>query len=116
MLKLVNGILIAAMLVMAFWLYGLERRSREVERKIAVLSGEIDEQREMIALLDAEWAALTSPRRIEALAVKYLHLESLKPTQIITQSDITDRIPEGDGPSAPDGDGSPSGGISEEIQ
>lgn len=116
MLKLINGVLVALMLGLAFWLYSLEYRSRAAEQRIATLSGEIREEREMISLLKAEWAHLTRPQRIEALALKHLDLEQLKARQAIAPQDIATRLPELDGFRAPYEDSDPIANMLQEIQ
>ncbi|QPC44879.1 hypothetical protein HW532_20570 [Kaustia mangrovi] len=116
MVKLINGALIALMLALAFWLYQLEYRSRGAEQEIARLNAAIRKEREMIGLLRAEWAHLTRPQRIEALARKHLDLVQLKPRQIIGPADIATRIPELDGFRAPYEDTDPIGNMLKEIQ
>lgn len=47
---------------------------RKEEMKLANISRQIESEREKIRILNAEWAFLNDPARLEALSAKYLNL------------------------------------------
>lgn len=96
MLKAINIVLLSGLLVLSFWLYQFENRSRMADGEMRRLSGEIAKEKDAIRLLRAEWSYLTRPRRIGGLAQRHLDLEESKPEQIITAAKILERIPERD--------------------
>jgi hypothetical protein len=53
-------------------------------------------ERESIAVLRAEWAHLTRPTRIQALADQHLDLKQLTMDQIVQVTDLPDRAPKVD--------------------
>lgn len=96
MLRVINGILVAALLCAAFWLYQLEYQARVAEDQIRGLKRQIQSEYEAIRLLRAEWAHLSRPQRIEELARKHLPLAPLKAQQIVSAKDLVKAIPEYD--------------------
>jgi cell division protein FtsL len=95
-LRVINGILVAALLCAAFWLYQLEYQARVAEDQIRGLKRQIQSEYEAIRLLRAEWAHLSRPQRIEELARKHLPLAPLKAQQIVSAKDLVKAIPEYD--------------------
>ncbi|WP_137390775.1 cell division protein FtsL [Rhodoligotrophos defluvii] len=116
MLRIINGILVACLMGVAFWLYQLEYQARVAEDEIAALKRQMTGEYEAIRLLRAEWASLTRPQRIEELARKHLTLAPLKPEQIIPARDITRAIPEFDRFRKPDQDGDPIANLLEGLE
>ena len=57
----------------------------------STLAKQIDEERDAIAVLRAEWSLLNRPERIERLAQKYLKLAPAKPVQLVTVDTVTER-------------------------
>lgn len=96
MLRVINGILVAALLCAAFWLYQLEYQARVAEDQIRGIKRQIQSEYEAIRLLRAEWAHLSRPQRIEELARKHLPLAPLKAQQIVSAKDLVKAIPEYD--------------------
>ena len=96
MLRVINGILVAALLCVAFWLYQLEYQARVAENEIRGVRRQMQAEFEAIRLLRAEWAYLSRPQRIEDLARKHLTLAPLKAEQIIGAGDLVKVIPEYD--------------------
>jgi cell division protein FtsL len=93
MLRLLNFVLVPAVLASAFALYTLEHNTRALERKIAKVESETESEYEMIGLLDAEWSLLTRPQRLERLARHHLNMGPLLPDQIKRPGDITGSLP-----------------------
>lgn len=92
MLRLVNFVLVGAVIVSAFWLYGREHAARLDERRMAALSKEIGDIREDIRLLDVEWSYLSRPARIKALAIKHLGMKPVQADQFVTLDELATRL------------------------
>jgi len=95
MLRLFNAFLVLVALISAFVLYSLEHQMRGAERQIARIKAEINEEREAIKLLNAEWSNLTQPMRLQALAETQLGLGPLQVDQIVSADELIARIPSG---------------------
>ncbi len=93
MFKVFNAILVCSVLAAAFVLYSLEHSTRGLERSIAKTEKQIINEQERIKLLNAEWASLTKPDRIQKIAGEQLHLQNLKAQQFIQLTDIDSRVP-----------------------
>ncbi len=94
MLKLFNVALVCAVLVSAFFLYSLEHSTRALEREIAKTEKQIENERERIKLLNAEWASLTKPDRLQKIAEEQLHLQILRAQQFISPNEIAAKVPQ----------------------
>jgi cell division protein FtsL len=94
MLKVLNAVLVITVLVAGYFLYDLEHATRGVEREIAKTERQLDEARESIKLLNAEWSSLTRPERIQKLAEQHLALEPTKATQFVSVEELLTRVPE----------------------
>ena len=94
MLKIVNACLVLAVLVTGYSLYSLEHATRGAERRIATTERKIDEAREAIKLLNAEWSSLTRPERIQKLAMEHLALEPTRASQFVSVDDLLTKVPE----------------------
>jgi cell division protein FtsL len=93
MFRLINALLVAGLLISAYFIYRLEHATRSGEREIARLEHQIEEEQESFKLLTAEWSLLTRPDRIQHLAQKHLELQVMSPLQVITDSDLPHRLP-----------------------
>ena len=93
MFKVFNAMLVCAVLASAFVLYSLEHSTRGLERSIAKTEKKIIDEQERIKLLNAEWASLTKPNRIQKIAEEQLHLQTLKAQQFIVPSEIASKVP-----------------------
>ena len=93
MMRLVNIMVIAALIVAATTVYKIKFDSTLQAEKVAKLHGELRRERNAIAALRAEWAKLDTPSRIERLANRYLTLRPIKPTQIGTFDNLPPRPP-----------------------
>lgn len=91
--KLFNAILVLTVLVSGFILYSLEHSTRGYERRIAVLEREINDSKETIKLLGAEWSSLTRPERLEQLARDHLNLQTLAAQQIVKLEELGQKVP-----------------------
>ena len=94
MFKLFNAILVCTVLVSAFVLYSLEHSTRALERSVAKTEKQIIDEHERIRLLNAEWAGLTKPDRLQKIAEEQLHLQTLKAQQFISPTEIAPKVPQ----------------------
>src|SRR4029078_9112870 len=91
MLRFVNICLVLGLVALAYVIYQVKYEARALDEQIASLGKEIDEERDGIALLRAEWSLLNSPERIERLAQKYLKLAPAQIRQLVTLDTVSDR-------------------------
>ena len=116
MIKVINAVLVLAVLVAAFFMYSLEHSTRNLERQIAKLKTGISDTRESIKLSKAEWSSLTRPDRLQKLAEEQLKIQPVKATQIIAESDIAAKIPNTPLIKLDDKTDDPIGAILEKMQ
>ena len=91
--KLLNFILIFAVLASGFALYSLEHTTRGIERNIARAERGIKEEVESTRLLNAEWSSQTRPDRLRTLAERHLGLQTLQARQIVKLEELGTRVP-----------------------
>lgn len=91
MLRFVNICLVLGLVALAYVIYQVKYESRGLDAEIASIGKKIDEERDAIAVLRAEWSLLNRPERIERLAHKYLKLAPAKPAQLLTVDTVSDR-------------------------
>ena len=89
MLRFVNICLVLGLVALAYVIYQVKYQSRALDAEIVTLGKQIDEERDGIAVLRAEWSLLNRPERIERLAQKYLKLAPARPTQLVTIDTVT---------------------------
>jgi len=83
MWRLIHVIAIGALLGSAGYVYGVKYRSTFAREQLVELSRAIDKEHDEINKLRAEFAALTRPDRVDALADKELGMTSLQLSQIV---------------------------------
>ncbi|MCQ2003749.1 hypothetical protein [Rhizobium sp. NRK18] len=108
MLRSLDFMLIAIMAGMAAVTYSVRHQTDQKVDKVHELETKIKQEKDTIDLLKADWALLTQPTRLEALANTYvdqLHLEQTKPEQIVQPNELP-RIRE-DAPQTAEGEKSP---------
>jgi cell division protein FtsL len=93
MFKFFNAILVISVLVAAFFLYSLEHTTRGLERQIAKSQRSIVEEREKMKLLNAEWASLTRPDRIQKMAEEQLKFKTVTASQFVSLADVGAKVP-----------------------
>ncbi len=105
MLRLLNLVVIAALVFAAAWVYEIKYSATRQTERVAKLRAEIRRERDATAALRAEWAALDNPDRIQALSRRHLTLRSLEANQF----DTLDTLPERIVPIVPPGTADPIG-------
>jgi len=91
MLRFINICLVLGLVALACVIYQVKYQAKGLDAEIKALNGQIDEERDAIAVLRAEWSLLNRPERIERLSQKHLKLAPVKPVQIVTLDKVTDR-------------------------
>ncbi|MBK5198927.1 MAG: hypothetical protein JJE37_11695, partial [Methyloceanibacter sp.] len=91
MLRFVNICLVLGLVALAYVIYQVKYEARALDEEIATLGKQIDEERDGLAVLRAEWSLLNRPERIERLAQKFLKLAPAQPRQLVTLDKVTDR-------------------------
>jgi hypothetical protein len=89
-MRLLNIIVIGALILAASIVYKIKFDSTLQAERVAKVAGELRRERDAIATLRAEWAALDTPGRIQGLASRHLALRPIVPTQF----DSLDRLAE----------------------
>lgn len=89
-MRLLNIMVIAALILAASAVYKIKFDSTLQAERVAKLRGEIRKERNAIAHLRAEWAKLDTPGRVQGLAERHLGLKPIQPVQF----DNFDRLPE----------------------
>ena len=111
MLRFLNIFVIAGLVLAAGWVYKIKFEATLQAERVAKVRHEIRRERDMIAILRAEWTQLDRPDRIQALAQKHLKLKAAD----IAQYDALDRLPERPRQLVPAGTADPIGAVIESF-
>ena len=74
--------------VASFMLYKVKYQVQGVKDEIAANSRELEREREALHVVNAEWAYLNRPARLQMLATKYLASEGVTVNQIAEVEEI----------------------------
>jgi cell division protein FtsL len=91
MIRLLNIFAIAVLVGSAVYAYTIKYETIYRAEHINKLKHEIQAERDGIGVLRAEWSHLARPERIQELATKYLDLQPLSLTQIVSANTIPDK-------------------------
>jgi len=69
-------------------LYYVSQKVHDANEEIQVVVAEVEQEKESIRVLKAEWSYLNRPQRLEKLAAKYLALKKAVPSQFIELGDV----------------------------
>ncbi len=89
----VNVLLAFALVGGAFWLYGREHETRQVERQIQTLQRATALEEETIRRLEIEWQRLRNPLRLEPLARLKLNLMPPDPLVVMPRAQALVMLP-----------------------
>jgi len=107
MMRLLNMLVIAALVSAAAYVYKIKFDSTRQAEHIAKVRMEIRQEQDVIASLRAEWSKLETPARIQELAKRHLTtLRPIDPRQFDTLRNLPERPPDLVPPDAADPIGS----------
>lgn len=89
--RIVNFVLVAAMIMGAILTYDMKRRAESAAEQVAALRAAIALEKDRIAELRAQWSLLTQPGRLQAVVEQhadFFQLEPFTPAQIATIGEI----------------------------
>jgi len=82
MMRILNILVIAALVVAAAYVYKIKFESTLQAERVAKLRHELRRERDAVAILRAEWAKLQAPLRIQGLAERHLKLKPVVSAQL----------------------------------
>ena len=91
MLRFVNLCLVLGLVALAYVIYQVKYEARALDEEIVSLGKQVDQERDALAVLRAEWSLLNRPERIERLAQKYLKLAPTEPRQLVSVDTVSHR-------------------------
>jgi hypothetical protein len=94
MVRTLNILFILAVVIGAATVYDMKLAATKSAEKVAELQSRIDEERDAIRHLKAEWSLLNKPDRLQSLVERYndyLQLQALDVKQIVTPEDLPAR-------------------------
>ncbi|MBI3433777.1 MAG: hypothetical protein HY056_01655 [Proteobacteria bacterium] len=103
-MRWLNLIVILVLVSAAAYVYKVKFDATQQIERVAKLRAEIGKERDAIAALRAQWAALDNPARIQGLAERHLALRPIAATQIDTFERLPERPAPEPGTSAPEND------------
>jgi cell division protein FtsL len=89
--RVINVVLLLAMVAAAVVTYSLKHEAERSASRVARLHAAIARERAQIALLKAEWSALSQPSRLQQLVERYqdhFQLEPFSVSQVATLDEI----------------------------
>ncbi len=96
MIRILNVVAIAALVASAIYAYSIKYQTMFRAETVARLRAEIKTEQDRIGILRADWASLTRPERVQALADKLLDLQPLKLDQIVKVDALPDKAQRAD--------------------
>ncbi|RDI60676.1 cell division protein FtsL [Microvirga subterranea] len=91
MIRLLHIIAITALIVSAAWAYTIKYDTLYYVEQVAKLKSKVQRERDIIAVLQAEWQYLDRPDRLQEAADQHLDLQPLKIQQLARLSDLPNR-------------------------
>lgn len=81
-------------------IYNMKFETRRLEAQAAQLERAIEDEKDNVALMRAEWSHVSRPEQVERLAREVLKLEPAKPEQLINHRDFMDVLARRPAPDA----------------
>lgn len=98
-MRIVTVITLLLLLGVSYGLYQLKYQVEGLQDRATALNRQIAEDQRAIKVLQAEWAYLTRPQRLQRLSDQFLHLEPVAVHQIAAMDELRLK----DDPAAPGG-------------
>ena len=92
MIRLISLLALLALAAVSTGLYKLKYRVQHLDAQAIALQKQILAEREAIRLLDADWAYLNQPDRLQALAARHLALVPADPKQYVGIEAVPPRL------------------------
>jgi cell division protein FtsL len=96
MWRLLHVLAIGALVASAVYVYSVKYQTIWASEQIVKLRHQIERERDAVNILRAEYAHLTRPDRVQALAEKQLDMRPLALTQIVRASELPEPAPKVD--------------------
>ena len=96
MVRWLNVMAVLALLGSAVYAYRIKYETIFFAEQIVKLKNQNQREREAIAVMQAEWANLTRPTRIQSLSDQHLDLKQLTVDQIVQVTDLPNQPPRQD--------------------
>lgn len=87
-----TGFLFLLTITIGFLLFHIKHQVLDAEIELAKITRAIDVEEENLHVLEAEWAYLNEPKRLQALAQKYLDIAPPASSQMVTLASMIDQV------------------------
>lgn len=89
--RIFHALAIALLIGSAVYVYKIKYDTMSLRYEVVRLEKQITQERDLIALLKAEWQKLNSPERLQMLSDAHLDLVPLMASQIVRWQDVPER-------------------------
>lgn len=91
MIRAVNLVSVAIIIAVSAALYHIKYETGATAREVVELRQQVAAERDLVAVLRAEWSHLNQPARLQDLAMRHLQLEPITVDQMVTLKDLPAR-------------------------
>ena len=91
MLRYLNVLSVMALVGPAIYVYSIKYETMRYSAEIVKLQHSIERENDRMGILRAEWAHLTRPGRVQALADRHLDMQAVSVDQVVKASDLPER-------------------------
>ncbi len=84
-------------------IYDMKFETRRLENRAAQLERAIEDEKDNVALMRAEWSHVTRPERVEKLSREILDLAPVRSSQLVKQQDFMEALLHRSGAATRDG-------------
>ncbi len=91
MLRYLNVLSVAALVGPAIFAYSIKYETMRYSAEIVKLQHSIERETDRIGMLRAEWAHVTRPGRLQALADRHLEMQAVAVDQVVKAADLPER-------------------------
>lgn len=90
MLRLISLLAFGFLAGLVILIYDMKFETRRLEARSQQLQRAIEDEKDNVALMRAEWSHVARPERVETLAREILDLQPVKAAQVVEQQDFLD--------------------------
>ncbi len=90
--RYLNTLAIAALLGSAVYAYSIKYETMRYSAEIVKAKHDLQRERDQIGMLKAEWARLSRPERVQALADQHLDLQQVSVDQMVDASVLPNQV------------------------